>query len=209
MIVHAKNPRGVQVREGRIPMDHARSRLAARGISSVETSDGVAELTLRFTGTEGQELMRRINESKESGKLSVVVYVSPTPETGSTQGGSAPAAAVNSVSTPPALANPESPITVGPLTIVPHRHEALWNGKPIPALTRTQFGILSLLARHPGWVFSRDRIVALVQGSDYGVTTRAVDVQVVNLRKKLGKAADCIETVRGVGYRLRDLRGES
>ena len=104
------------------------------------------------------------------------------------------------------MAEDRENITVGDLTIVPQRHEVYFKEKLLPALTRTQFGILSLLAKHPGWVFSRDRIVELVQGGDYGVTTRAVDVQIVNLRKKLGKAAEAIETVRGVGYRLRDAR---
>jgi two-component system phosphate regulon response regulator PhoB len=71
-------------------------------------------------------------------------------------------------------------------------------------LTFTEFQVLHFLARRPGWVFTRYQIVDAVRGSDYPVTDRSVDVQIVGLRRKLGKAADCIETVRGVGYRFKD-----
>ena len=71
-------------------------------------------------------------------------------------------------------------------------------------LTATEFGILLFLATHPGWVFTRTQIINSVKGSDYPVTERAVDVQILNLRKKLKSAGVLIETVRGVGYRLRE-----
>jgi len=53
-------------------------------------------------------------------------------------------------------------------------------------------------------VFTREQIVDGVKGEDYAVTDRAVDVQVVSLRRKLGKRGDYIETVRGVGYRFKE-----
>lgn len=71
-------------------------------------------------------------------------------------------------------------------------------------LTFTEFEVLKLLMRRPGWVFTRAQIVNQTKGSDYPVTERAVDVQIVGLRKKLGEAGECIETVRGVGYRFKD-----
>jgi len=79
-------------------------------------------------------------------------------------------------------------------------------GKPV-ALTYTEFQVLLVLARRPGWVFSRYQIVDAVRGEDYPVTDRAVDVQIVGLRKKLGRHGTCIETVRGVGYRFRNSAG--
>ena len=79
----------------------------------------------------------------------------------------------------------------------------LVKGKPV-ALTFTEFGILNFLARRPGWVFTRSQIVDAVKGDEYFVTDRAVDVQIVGLRKKLGIAAKVIETVRGVGYRFKE-----
>ncbi|MBN1105544.1 MAG: response regulator transcription factor [Deltaproteobacteria bacterium] len=89
------------------------------------------------------------------------------------------------------------------LVIHPGRREVLVKGK-IVQLTYTEFGTLHFLARRPGWVFTRSQIVDAVRGDDYFVTDRAVDVQIVGLRKKLGSAARCIETVRGVGYRFRE-----
>ena len=71
-------------------------------------------------------------------------------------------------------------------------------------LTATEFNILAALAKRPGWVFTRSQIINSVKGDDYPVTDRSVDVQVLNLRKKLGKAGNYIETVRGVGYRFKD-----
>ncbi len=65
--------------------------------------------------------------------------------------------------------------------------------------------MLRLLASRPGWVFSRYQIVDAIRGEDYPVTDRSVDVQLVGLRRKLGKDAKLLETVRGVGYRFRDL----
>jgi two-component system phosphate regulon response regulator PhoB len=52
-------------------------------------------------------------------------------------------------------------------------------------------------------VFTRYQIVDGVRGGDYPVTERSIDVQIVGLRKKLGDAGKIIETVRGVGYRLK------
>jgi two-component system, OmpR family, alkaline phosphatase synthesis response regulator PhoP len=89
------------------------------------------------------------------------------------------------------------------ITIHQGRHEVLVNDKPVQ-LTFTEFGILNFLVRRPGWVFTRNQIVDAVRGDDYFVTDRSVDVQIVGLRKKLGKAGKHIETVRGVGYRLKE-----
>jgi two-component system phosphate regulon response regulator PhoB len=75
--------------------------------------------------------------------------------------------------------------------------------KPVD-LTFTEFAILHALARRPGWVLTREQIVDAVRGADYAVTDRAVDVQIVGLRRKLGSKADYIETVRGVGYRFKE-----
>ena len=71
-------------------------------------------------------------------------------------------------------------------------------------LTLAEFKLLHFLASRSGTVFSRYQIVDAVGGSHYHVTDRAVDVQIVGLRKKLGHASQYIETVRGVGYRFID-----
>ncbi len=94
-------------------------------------------------------------------------------------------------------------VQVRDLVIDPGRHEVLAKGKPLD-LTFTEFRLLHLLSRRPGRVFTREQIVDGVRGEDYAVTDRAVDVQIVGLRRKLGTRGDYIETVRGVGYRFQD-----
>lgn len=71
-------------------------------------------------------------------------------------------------------------------------------------LTFSEFELLKLLLSFPGRVFSRMQIVNALKGDNVSITDRAVDVQVVGLRKKLGSKSEIIETVRGVGYRLQD-----
>ncbi|MEM7247149.1 MAG: response regulator transcription factor [Acidobacteriota bacterium] len=98
---------------------------------------------------------------------------------------------------------PEDLIERGELVIHPGRHEATVEGRLLQ-LTRTEFRILHLLARRPGWVFTRQQIIDAAQGEDVAVTPRSVDVHVVAIRRKLGPEAGLIETVRGVGYRFQD-----
>ena len=88
------------------------------------------------------------------------------------------------------------------LLIHPGRREVRADGKLV-TLTYTEFQILHYLSKRPGWVATRYQIVNAVRGSDYPVTDRSVDVQIVGLRKKLGSCGKYIETVRGVGYRLK------
>lgn len=94
-------------------------------------------------------------------------------------------------------------ITIHDLRIDPGRHEVTLAGRRIN-FTPTEFAILRLLAKRAGWVFTRQQIIDAVRGYDYLITPRAMDVQVFSLRKKLGDTGKKIETVRGVGYRLKD-----
>lgn len=98
---------------------------------------------------------------------------------------------------------PDDVIRIHDIVIHPGRHEVLVKDKPVD-LTATEFRIIHFLARRPGWVFTRYQIVDAVHGEDYPVTERSVDVQIVGLRRKLKRAGNYIETVRGIGYRFRD-----
>ena len=102
----------------------------------------------------------------------------------------------------------EEVIDTGTLVIHPGRREVKHGERNID-LTASEFKALHLLARRPGWVFSRYQIVDGVHGPGHAVTGRAIDVMMVSLRKKLGDASDLIETVRGVGYRFREKVGET
>lgn len=101
------------------------------------------------------------------------------------------------------MVSESAPLAIHDLVIHPGRHEVLVQGQPVD-LTVTEFRLLHMLARRPGWVFTRSQIVNGVHGDDYPVSDRSVDVQVVGLRKKLGICGDYIETVRGVGYRFKE-----
>lgn len=70
-------------------------------------------------------------------------------------------------------------------------------------LTLKEFNLLELLMENPGVVFSREKLLESVWNMDYSVETRTVDVHIRTLREKIGSCSDCIETVRGVGYRLK------
>ena len=71
-------------------------------------------------------------------------------------------------------------------------------------LTFTEFEILKLLSSHEKCVYSREEIINYIKGTDYIVTDRTIDFQIVGLRKKLGPLGKYIKTVRGVGYRFID-----
>ena len=101
------------------------------------------------------------------------------------------------------LADKNALIRIHDIEINPGRHEVLIRGTPVE-MTFSEFRILHLLASRPGWVMTREQIVDAVRGEDYAVTDRAVDVQIVGIRRKLGPRADYIETVRGVGYRFKE-----
>jgi DNA-binding response OmpR family regulator len=97
-------------------------------------------------------------------------------------------------------------LSAGVLELDEARRSVTAEGREV-VLTRKEFDLLADLMRHPGRVASRDQLLQRVWGYDHAGTTRTVDVHVRQLRKKLGPtAADYIETVVGVGYRMRNGR---
>ena len=97
----------------------------------------------------------------------------------------------------------EEALTVGPIMVDPARHRVTVAGKAV-RLTTVEFKLLSMLMLRRGRVQARDRLLNEVWGYESLIDTRTVDTHVRRLRKKLGKAAATIETVRGFGYRMRD-----
>jgi two-component system phosphate regulon response regulator PhoB len=95
------------------------------------------------------------------------------------------------------------PVKVGRIGIYPDRHEVTVDHEPVQ-LTATEFKLLQLIARRPGRVYTRQQIIDGLHDGLSAVTDRSVDVQIVSLRRKLGGAGANIETVRGVGYRLKE-----
>ena len=101
--------------------------------------------------------------------------------------------------------NPSSVIVSQGVTVDRHRHRALHDGEELP-LTPTEFRLLEVLLRQAGRAFTRHELMDSAIGEDAIVLERTIDVHIKSLRRKLGTAADLIETVRGVGYRFRESR---
>ena len=94
------------------------------------------------------------------------------------------------------------PMTFGPLVLDLSANRATLAGSMLD-LSRREMDLLELLLRHPGRTFSREFLLERLWSSDFEGLDRAVDTQIVRLRRKLGDLGACIETVWGVGYRFR------
>lgn len=104
----------------------------------------------------------------------------------------------------PDAADPQDKvITAGELSIYPDRYEVVLAGEQVP-LRPKEFEVLLYLIQRPGMVITRDDLMNVVWGFDYIGGQRTVDVHVSSLRKKLelGAQSVCIESIRGVGYKL-------
>lgn len=98
-------------------------------------------------------------------------------------------------------AQSDAPLHIGPLTIDPARHEVTVDGQPVE-LRHQEFILLLTLAEHKGMVLSREKLLELAWGYNYGGETRTVDVHIGHLRKKLAGRRIKIETVTSDGYKL-------
>ena len=98
---------------------------------------------------------------------------------------------------------PETVYRLGQLYADPGRH-IVRDGERDVALTLKEFQLLCLLLEHRGTVFTRDQLLNTIWGYEFDGASRTVDVHIRSLRQKLGAAGGQIETVRGVGYRLRE-----
>ena len=90
---------------------------------------------------------------------------------------------------------------VGPLYVSPERHIVKVNGQDV-TLTYKEFEILCLLLENEGVVLTRSVLMDRIWGCEFERENRTLDVHIRTLRAKLGEAGSCIETVRGVGYKL-------
>ena len=105
----------------------------------------------------------------------------------------------------PATGEPRpSPLTCGELRMDVDRHEVRCQGKPV-ALTSREFRILQALLSSSGRVLSREAILSKVWGDDTHVIDRTVDVHIAKLRQKIPFLVEAIETVKDVGYKLREI----
>lgn len=100
-------------------------------------------------------------------------------------------------------AQSEECIICGPIKLDRGRHEVTVDNQPV-SLTATEFRLLGALINARGRVLDRNQLIDITLGSSVAVTNRTIDVHIAALRKKLGSAAAWVQTVRGVGYTLRE-----
>ena len=99
--------------------------------------------------------------------------------------------------------NSSDTIRVGGIVLKEKEHKVISSGENVE-LTNKEFAILKLFMQNPNVVFSRDKLMSVIWGTDYIGETRTVDMHIKTLRQKLGKAGGQIKTVIGVGYRLEN-----
>ncbi len=177
---------------------------------------GLILLDLMLPGTDGLEICRQVRRSPDLASVPIIMLTARGGEADKVAGLEIGAddyvtkpfsvkelvARVHAVLRRPAA--PSGPrIVIGPLALDEDKFEAAVGGAKVD-LTATEFKILRLLASQPGRVFSRDRILDHLWGTEKAVIDRTVDVHIRNLREKLGPAAGLIKNIRGVGYKLEE-----
>ena len=172
-------------------------------------------LDLMLPGLDGFSVCRRIRETKEIASTPVIMLTARSDEGDIVRGLECGAddyvtkpfsrqvllARVRAVLRRPESVKGNQTVFDG-LALDSEAHTAVLNGTPI-SLTGSEYKVLSLFLSRPERVYTRAQIIDLTQNADKMVTDRAVDVQIVGLRRKLGEWAEHIETIRGVGYRFK------
>jgi two-component system, OmpR family, alkaline phosphatase synthesis response regulator PhoP len=92
----------------------------------------------------------------------------------------------------------------GVLEINPARYKVMVDNKEI-FFPKKEFEVLTYLVRHAGKVVTRETLLTHIWGTEVYVIDRTVDVHIRKIREKLGEFADYIDTIKGVGYRMKEL----
>ena len=172
-------------------------------------------LDVMLPGVDGVELLRRMKASERLRAIPVVMATAKGTEYDKVHGLDLgadyylvkPFGVMELVSCVKAVLRRAKPqrvehlLQTGGLVVNLDGHTVTADGEKV-ALTFKEFELLKLLLSQPGIVFTRDKLMEEVWGTDYCGESRTVDMHVRTLRQKLGAYGDRIETVRGVGYRL-------
>ena len=179
----------------------------------------VVVLDIMLPGADGLEILKRIRQTPGLSRVPVMTVTAKSSEldivtaldSGADEYLTKPYGMMEMVSRVRALlrratdwgAEPaERGIVVGPLSLSLEKREVSCDGEPL-SLTAREFDLLAFLMQSPSTAFSREELLAQVWGWDFSGGSRTVDAHVLTLRQKLGERADLLETVRGVGYRLK------
>ncbi|HJO91976.1 MAG TPA: response regulator transcription factor [Victivallales bacterium] len=182
-----------------------------------EFKPDVILLDIMMPGISGIETCRRLKEHKSTKSIPVIMLTAKSTEIDIVHGLNSGAddyitkpfsikvllARINAMIRRDSDEEVKSEIfSIGDL-IINNQTREVFLGKKKIELTYSRFEILLLFINNPNKVFSRNGIVKKIKGDDYPVTARSIDVHIVELRKKLGDFGKNIETVRGVGYKMR------
>ena len=203
------------------------SNLEAKGFSHPqdfwkameEKKPSLILLDIMLPGEDGLQILKRLRADYQTQKLPVMMITAKTTEYDKVSGLDMGAddymakpfgmmeflARVKAVLRRSGQKQGEKELNCGPITILVERHEVQENGRPVE-LTLKEFEVLKYLVENKGIVLTRYQLLGHVWGYDFDGETRTVDVHIRSLRQKLGDAGTLIETVRGVGYRIGELK---
>ena len=172
-------------------------------------------LDIMLPGLDGVEVLKKIRQNPDKGKIPVIMATAKGTEMDKIQGldnGAddylvKPFGVMEMVSRIKAVLRrcehneTDEILSIGEITLSDKEHLVTVNGSKI-VLTLKEYQLLKLFMQTPGTVFSRDKLLSEIWGIDYLGESRTVDMHIKTLRQKLGEAGKRIETVIGVGYRL-------
>lgn len=197
---------------------------ASNGNQALERADRKPDLILldvMMPEFDGWEVLRRLRKKPETANIPVIFLTAKDSETDEVVGLELGADdyMTKPISIPKLIARvkatlrkQEQPsavgeskiLRIGPVEILPDQHIVRIDRKEV-FFPRKEFQILVYLTTHIGVVVNRETLLNAVWGSDVYVVDRTVDVHIRKIREKLGRYADFIETIKGVGYRMREV----
>lgn len=180
----------------------------------------VVVLDIMLPGVDGLEILRRIRQAPGLSRVPVMMITAKSTELdivtaldeGADEYLTKPYGMMEMVSRVRALlrranewgaVDSQRYLVVGSLKASLETREVFCNGETL-VLTAREFDLLAFLMQNPGVVFSREDLLRQVWGWTFGGGSRTVDAHVLTLRQKLGVRSGIIETIRGVGYRLKE-----
>ncbi len=175
-------------------------------------------LDIMLPDEDGLTILRRLRDSHQTAKLPVIMLSAKGTEfdkvigldSGADDYIPKPFGMMELVSRVKALLRRVEPerkvhkLQLGSIVVDQNKHTVTVDGDPV-TLTYKEFELLCCLMEHQGMVLNRDQLLSKIWGYDFDGETRTVDVHIRTLRQKLGEASNCIETIRGVGYKMEDV----
>lgn len=189
----------------------------AAALDAARTHPGCILLDVMLPGIDGYEVARQLKAAKDTASIPIIFLTARSAEADEVAGLEIGADdfLVKPVRIPTLLARLRAvlrrrrepvidrrELSFGGVVIEPDNYRARIDGKTI-TLARKEFELLTYLARHPEVVLTRERLLSAIWGDDVLVVDRTVDVHISRIREKIHPYGTHIETVKGVGYRLR------